>query len=85
MLNENDLSQLSLDAILESVLLLAKEAGEKILARRSTRTDLAANAALPDDTKLWAALQQASGGAWAGCVYDSEKIAALLSSKAARR
>ena len=75
----------SIDLIGEGARRFGPEAGEKILARRSTRTDLAANAALPDDTKLWAALQQASGGAWAGCVYDSEKIAALLSSKAARR
>ena len=29
---------------------------------------------LPDDTRLWAALQQASGGTWAGCVYDTEAI-----------
>ena len=33
---------------------------------------------LPDDTRLWAALQAASGGAWAGCVYDVERIIRLL-------
>jgi putative YjhG/YagF family dehydratase len=52
--------------------------GEKVLAQRPTRGDLAPHAALPDDTKLWAALQLASGGTWAGCVYDAEKIAATL-------
>jgi xylonate dehydratase len=50
------------------------EEGEKILARRSMRVDLTPNPALPDDTKLWAALQSASGGTWAGCVYDPELI-----------
>ncbi len=29
---------------------------------------------LPDDTRLWAALQNASGGSWGGCVYDVEEI-----------
>ena len=58
--------------------------GEKILAQRAIRSDLAPHAALPADTKLWAALQQASGGTWAGCVYDPEKIAALLFKQAAQ-
>jgi putative YjhG/YagF family dehydratase len=55
----------------------AKE-GEKILSHRKTRKDLAANPALPDDTRLWAALQSASGGAWRGCVYDMERIIKAL-------
>jgi xylonate dehydratase len=54
------------------------EAGELRLALRAPRTDLAADPALPDDTKLWAALQQASGGIWGGCVYDAEAIIAKL-------
>ena len=54
------------------------EEGAKILARRGLRKDLSPNAALSDDTKLWAALQLAGGGTWAGCVYDSEKILSLL-------
>jgi dihydroxyacid dehydratase/phosphogluconate dehydratase len=48
------------------------------LARRSPRRDLAADPALPDDTRLWAALQEASGGTWAGAVYDVDRIIALL-------
>ena len=52
--------------------------GAKLLAQRKMRGDLAPNSALPDDTKLWAALQLASGGTWAGCVYDAGKIAELL-------
>jgi hypothetical protein len=48
--------------------------GSQVLALRQSRTDLAAHPALPQDTRLWAALQLASGGIWAGCVYDTEKI-----------
>lgn len=33
---------------------------------------------LPADTRLWAALQNASGGSWGGCVYDVDCIEALL-------
>jgi dihydroxyacid dehydratase/phosphogluconate dehydratase len=50
------------------------EEGAAVLARRASRPDLAPNPALPDDTRLWAALQQAGGGAWGGCVYDVDAI-----------
>ena len=33
---------------------------------------------LPDDTRLWAALQAVGGGTWGGCVYDVEAIVAVL-------
>jgi dihydroxyacid dehydratase/phosphogluconate dehydratase len=48
------------------------------LARRPSRADLAADPRLPADTRLWAMLQEASGGVWAGCVYDDRRIAARL-------
>ena len=48
------------------------------LAGRPTRPDLAADPQLPEDTRLWAALQQASGGTWAGCVYDTAIIGRRL-------
>lgn len=54
------------------------EEGSRRLARRAPREDLAAHPALPDDTRLWAALVQASGGIWGGCVYDVESILARL-------
>lgn len=57
------------------------EEGASILARRATRPDLAPNPRLPADTRLWAALQLASGGAWAGCVYDPERILASLTNR----
>ncbi|HTA29612.1 MAG TPA: hypothetical protein VK731_03975, partial [Candidatus Cybelea sp.] len=54
------------------------EAGDRVLAGRTPRPDLAPNAALPEDTRLWAALQSAGGGTWAGCVYDADRIIATL-------
>jgi xylonate dehydratase len=48
------------------------------LARRPSRPDLAAAPLLPADTRLWAMLQEASGGVWAGCVYDEGRIATRL-------
>ncbi len=48
------------------------------LARRPMREDLRGTRALPDATRLWAALQDASGGTWGGCVYDVDSIVQLL-------
>ena len=48
--------------------------GTAELAKRPPRPDLAPDPALPADTRLWAALQHASGGVWGGCVYDPEAI-----------
>jgi hypothetical protein len=42
------------------------------------RADLAPDPALPADTRLWAALQEVSGGTWGGSVYDVEKILEVL-------
>ena len=55
--------------------------GAAILAARPPRDDLAADPDLPDDTRLWAALQRVSGGTWGGCVYDVEAITATLASR----
>ncbi|MGH7398718.1 MAG: dihydroxy-acid dehydratase, partial [Candidatus Rokuibacteriota bacterium] len=55
------------------------EEGGRILAARAPRHDLAPDPGLPDDTRLWAALQQAGGGAWGGCVYDVDAIVRTLS------
>ena len=54
------------------------EEGTRVLASRTIRDDLRADEALPEATRLWAALQQASGGPWAGCVYDVEKILRVI-------
>ena len=52
--------------------------GARVLAARPPRADLAPDPDLPADTRLWAALQQAGGGAWGGCVYDVDAIVAAL-------
>ena len=54
------------------------EEGKRRLAARTPREDLEPHPDLPDDTKLWAALIQASGGVWGGCVYDVEAITEQL-------
>lgn len=54
------------------------EEGADVLAKRPIRADLCVHPHLPEDTRLWAALQSASGGTWAGCVYDPQKILARL-------
>ena len=52
--------------------------GARVLAAREPREDLAADPALPDDTRLWAALQAVSGGPWGGAVYDVDRIIEVL-------
>lgn len=69
----------SIDLVGTSGRRFAPEEGARILAERASRTDLAPNANLPLDTRLWAALQLAGGGTWAGCTYDAERIIQLLS------
>jgi dihydroxyacid dehydratase/phosphogluconate dehydratase len=54
--------------------------GTAELANRSPRPDLAPDEHLPADTRLWAALQNANGGVWGGCVYDVDSIVAKLCS-----
>jgi xylonate dehydratase len=49
-----------------------------LLASRPMHPGLRPHARLPDDTRLWAALQQASGGTWAGCVYDVDRIIEVI-------
>ncbi len=52
--------------------------GAAVLAVRPPHPNLAPDPGLPDDTRLWAALQQASGGIWRGCIYDVERIVQML-------
>ena len=54
------------------------EEGARVLAARSARADLAPDPELPDDTRLWATLQNVGGGTWGGCVFDVDEIARLL-------
>jgi xylonate dehydratase len=63
-----------IDLIGEGNRRLDAEEGTQILAARSSHPGLQANPDLPDDTRLWAALQNISGGTWGGCVYDVDTI-----------
>lgn len=58
--------------------IFGKEEGAKVLAERSPHPDLAQDPDLPDDTRLWAALQAVSGGTWRGSVYDVDRIIETL-------
>ncbi|HEX4311293.1 MAG TPA: YjhG/YagF family D-xylonate dehydratase [Acidobacteriaceae bacterium] len=59
------------------------EEGARRLGLRASRGDLRPHPALPDDTRLWAAMVEASGGIWGGCIYDVDAIAARLASAGA--
>jgi len=53
--------------------------GDEALESRDPRPDLAPHPLLPDDTRLWAALQSRSGGPWGGCVFDVDEIVKAVS------
>lgn len=57
---------------------LTPEAGAKVLAGRQPALELKPDPDLPADTRLWALLQQVSGGTWGGCVYDVDRIEQVL-------
>ena len=68
----------SVDLVGHKDKMFGPEEGTRILARRTSRPDLSPDPDLPADSRLWAALQNASGGTWGGCVYDVEAIIKLL-------
>ena len=51
-----------------------RRGGTRELARRSAARRPRARSRLPADTRLWAVLQDASGGTWGGCVFDEKAI-----------
>lgn len=57
---------------------LSIEEATRVLEERETHPELKPDPGLPDDTRLWAALQAASGGTWRGSVYDTERIIEVL-------
>jgi dihydroxyacid dehydratase/phosphogluconate dehydratase len=68
----------SIDLVGEGERRFSADDGEKVLAARPMRDDLAPDERLPEDTRLWAALQRVGGGTWGGCVYDTDRIVDLL-------
>jgi len=81
-IRDGDLIEIVIDRVkLEgSVNLAGGEDAARVLAARPLRDDLAPDPALPRETRLWAALQEVSGGTWGGCVFDDEAILAVLKS-----
>jgi putative YjhG/YagF family dehydratase len=51
---------------------------EAEFAARPRHPNLRPDPRVPADTRLWAALQNASGGSWGGCVYDAERVTRLI-------
>ena len=82
-IQEGDLIEIVIDRVsLEGSINLVTggsvEEGSRILEARPLRSDLAPDPALPPETRLWAALQDVSGGTWGGCVFDVEAITTKL-------
>jgi xylonate dehydratase len=87
-LSDGDLIRIAIDRIrLEGSLDLVgaggvefgPEEGARVLAGRLPHPHLSPDPELPDDTRLWAALQAKGGGTWGGCVFDTDAIIAALS------
>jgi dihydroxyacid dehydratase/phosphogluconate dehydratase len=75
---DGDLIRLEIDtrSLSGAVDVIGVEAGE--FSRRERHPSLKPDPRVPADTRLWAALQNASGGSWGGCVYDAERVTRLL-------
>ena len=71
----------SVDLVGHGENIFGPDEGARVLAARPPRPDLAPDPNLPDDTRLWALLQQVGGGTWGGCVYDVDAIADALARK----
>lgn len=57
---------------------LSPDQAQAVLDARTPHPDLSPDDLLPEDTRLWAALQNVSGGTWGGCVYDVDAIVEAL-------
>jgi len=68
----------SVNLVGESGTAVSIEQGDRILSERRPRPDLAPDPSLPNDTRIWAALQDVSGGPWGGAVYDPEAILEVI-------
>jgi dihydroxyacid dehydratase/phosphogluconate dehydratase len=78
-IDRNNLSG-SIDVVGHDCAPCTPEEGAALLASRTPHPALTADPDLPDDTRLWAALQAVGGGTWGGCVFDVDAIVARLGS-----
>jgi len=76
-INRNTLEG-SVNLVGEAGTLVNANKGSTILQNRTPHPDLAPDPSLPDDTRIWAALQDVSGGTWAGAVYDCDSILKVI-------
>ena len=86
-LRDGDIIEIEIDRnnLSGSVQLVGTAAGDltsaeaqALLDSRAPHPGLQPHPDLPADTRLWAALQAASGGVWAGSVYDVDMITEAL-------
>jgi len=75
----------SLDLVGTDGVEFGPDRGARVLAERSPHPLLSPDPDLPDDTRLWAALQAVGGGTWGGCVFDTEAIITALRAGVAAR
>ena len=68
----------SIDLVGEGGVEKGVEWGTATLAERAPHPGLSRDPEIADDTRLWAALQAIGGGAWGGCVYDTDLIIETL-------
>ena len=69
----------SIDLVGDRTRDLSPAEADELLQARELNPDVKPDDELPDDTRLWAALQAASGGTWGGCVYDVDEVIRRLS------
>ena len=75
------IDRVNLEGSIDLVVDGSVDEGTRELARRPLREDLAPDPSLPPETHLWAALQEASGGTWGGCIFDVDEIVKRLAQK----
>jgi putative YjhG/YagF family dehydratase len=68
----------SVDLISDGPTPLPPEQAQQLLATRRPHEGLRPDPDLPAETRLWAALQQFSGGTWGGCIVDVDRVVKRL-------
>jgi putative YjhG/YagF family dehydratase len=68
----------SIDLVGDAQTTFAPNEAERVLSSRPRHPELSPDPDLPCDTRLWALLQEASGGVWGGCVFDLDAIGRRL-------